>query len=151
MTRPTFHSQWLCVALLVSTRGTCARRRAGCVLTDARGHVLSTGYNGPAAGLVHCTDVPCAGRQFPSGQGLDQCEAIHAEQNALIRCRQCNEIAHVYCTVSPCVTCVKMLLGTDATHIWFHERYAHDTEARRLWETAGRSWNHLPQPDFLPF
>jgi dCMP deaminase len=146
MSRLSFHSQWLCVAAVASLRATCSRRAVGCVLTDSRGRVLSTGYNGPASGLPHCTDSPCKGASLPSGTGLDACEAIHAEQNALTWCKDPSSIFHVYTTVSPCVHCTKMLLGTPANHIWFHERYAHDQAARGLWEAAGRTWTHRPLP-----
>lgn len=149
MSRLSFHSQWLCVAVVASLRATCSRRAVGCVLTNSRGQVLSTGYNGPASGLPHCTDNPCPGAGLPSGTGLDACGAIHAEQNALTWCRDPASIAHVYTTTSPCVHCTKMLLGTPATHIWFHERYAHDQAARKMWEDAGRSWTCRPLPDDL--
>ena len=50
--------EWaLKLALLTAQRTTCCRRAVGCVLLNARGHVLSTGYNGVAAGLPHCNHV----------------------------------------------------------------------------------------------
>ena len=125
------------LARLVSRRGTCARRLVGCVLVSSRGHVLATGYNGVPRGHVHCIDTPCAGANFPSGTGLDKCEAIHAEQNALLQCKDVNEIDTAYVTAMPCMTCTKLLLNTSCKRIIYVEPYPHEA-ARQLWIKNGR-------------
>lgn len=132
---------WLSVASDIARLGTCARRKVGCVLLDARGHVLSSGYNGTAAGVTNCIDIPCAGANMPSGTGLDACEAIHAEQNALLQCRDVQAIHTAYCTASPCVHCVKLLMNTGATRIVFLEEYPHGA-SKELWlkSKSGRQW-----------
>lgn len=144
--RPSLDETGLRLATVWAERGTCARRKVGCVLMDARGVVIGAGYNGVAAGHVHCTVQPCRGASCPSGAGLDLCEAIHAEQNALIYCDRPRAIATAYVTVSPCIHCVKMLLNTTCTRVVFRERYAHDEAARDLWLWTRRQgeWLHLP-------
>jgi dCMP deaminase len=76
---------------------------------------------------------------FASGQGLDACEAIHAEQNALLQCRDVHLIKTCYLTLSPCITCVKLLLNTSCERIVFIEEYV-DARPKDLWEAAGRTW-----------
>ena len=159
MTRPTKDQWGLALAAVTATRSTCLRRHVGCVLTDKRGHILSTGYNGVAAGQAHCSEerslpifrgkaqaiyLPnaCPSASAPSGTNLDGCKAIHAEQNALIQCRDVWAIDTCYVTASPCVTCVKMLLNTSCQRIVFSEEYPH-SEARTMWENAGRIWLQL--------
>lgn len=159
--RPTADRYFLDLARLVATRSTCLRRSVGCVLVSARRHVLATGYNGVAAGLPHCDDPltihhvngpdtveypnACRGARAPSGSELDACEAIHAEQNALLQCRDAFEIDACYATVSPCLTCVKFLLNTSCRRVVFAELYAaHHDQARELWERSGRTWEHQP-------
>lgn len=149
MSRPTLDRWALDLAAVVATRGTCARRQVGCVLMDARGHILATGYNGPAAALPHCrmndglfadaAENVCHGHGFASGQGLDACQAIHAEQNALLQCRDVSQIFACYVTVSPCVTCVKMLLNTSCQRVVFATPYADAETARRWWTSGPRS------------
>lgn len=126
------------MAAHVATRGTCARRKVGCVLVNSRNHVLATGYNGVPRGRAHCIDHPCPGANLPSGTGLDVCEAIHAEANALLQCRDVFDIDTVYCTASPCVSCTKLLLNTSATYIIFSEPYPHSA-AQELWENSGKN------------
>lgn len=168
MPRPSKDSWALALAQVVKTRSTCVRRAVGCVLLDADGRVLATGYNGRASGLPHCNeaDLPAhfspdldvidgvnAGRKlYPnackaafgsaSGSDLDGCEALHAEQNALLQCPEVRDIRTAVVTTSPCVTCTKLFLNTGCQRIIYREEYPQE-EARRLWETAGREWSQL--------
>lgn len=135
---------FLQMATLVAQRATCARRKVGCVLTNYFGHVLATGYNGVAAGRPHCIDSPCPGAGLPSGQGLHLCEAIHAEQNALIQCRNTLEIYTAYCTASPCMLCIRMLMNTSCKRLVFREVYPHP-EAEAQWVRGIREWIHVPE------
>jgi dCMP deaminase len=153
---------WLAVAGIISLQSTCLRREVGCVLTDERQQVISTGYNGVASKLHHCNHwVPdigvmleigagthpyaCPGaHKAKPGENLDMCQAIHAEQNALLQCRRPYDIRTCYVTHSPCVTCVKLLMNTSCYRIIFRTPYAHDEQARKLWESMNRGpWLHF--------
>ena len=138
---------FLKMAYLVSERATCARRKVGCVLVNSKGHVIATGYNGGASGQTHCIDVPCMGANLKSGEGLDMCNAIHAEQNALLQCKDVFDIQYVYCTVSPCRHCLKLLLNTSAAHIIFGEEYVDAKILGNYWMenslSEGRSWTYI--------
>jgi dCMP deaminase len=137
----------MAIAVLTAQRATCLRRSVGCVMLNQRGHVLSTGYNGVAAGQRHCNEAnvhghfvhACSGAQSPSGTNLDGCEAVHAEQNALLQCKDIHEIDTCYVTASPCMTCTKLLLNTGCRRIVYREEYPH-TAARDLWIRSGRAW-----------
>jgi dCMP deaminase len=131
---------FLGMALLVAQRGTCIRRQVGCVLVDSRNHVLATGYNGVASGMPHCIEFPCGGQHFESGEGLEACEAIHAEQNALLQCRDVWRIDTCYATVTPCIHCVKLLLNTSCQRIVASAEYPNTSKARIMWLRANRSW-----------
>lgn len=131
------------VAYVTSKRSTCVRRHVGCVLLDSHGRVLSTGYNGVAAGMPHCNEGhTCDGGTSPSGTNLDACEAVHAEQNALLQCKDVNAIDTCYCTASPCMTCVKLLLNTSCKRIVFIDEYPQPA-AKELWRRAGRLWEQI--------
>lgn len=167
--RPT-REQWaMALAVETAKRATCLRRRVGCVLLNARGHVLSTGYNGRPAGMLHCNEdhvelaellVPgakvwlpggrhpyaCSGAASPSGTNLDGCEAVHAEQNALLQCRDVYAIDACYATTAPCITCIKLLMNTSCLHIYFTDDYPHAEAARELWlrNRPDRTWVKMP-------
>lgn len=170
--RPSKDQWALQLAHVTARRATCLRRQVGCVLLNTRGHVLATGYNGVAAGQKHCNEETdfnfvyanginplkpitgqatgrelvygrsCPGANSPSGTNLDGCQAIHAEQNALLQCRDVYAIHSCYVTASPCITCVKLLLNTSCERIIFTDIYPHLT-AEALWTQSGRTWEHL--------
>lgn len=167
--RPTRDEYFLTWAQHAATRGTCIRRQVGCVLINDRGHMIGSGYNGVEAGAPHCNysikedgftytkldtmayPYACEGALLASGQGLEKCDAIHAEQNALLQCPDVFTIDTCYVTHSPCVWCVKLLLGTSCLRVVFRERYAHDEPARLKWlknkynsTNVAREWVHLP-------
>jgi dCMP deaminase len=127
------------IAYTWSLRGTCARRQVGCLLVDKNFRTLSSGYNGVPSGAQHCIDKPCSGATAPSGTGLDLCQAIHAEQNALLYCPDVRLIDTCYTTASPCMSCVKLLLGTNCRRIVFDEEYPHP-DAKTFWEQNNRIW-----------
>lgn len=148
------------MAALVATRGTCARRKTGCVLVSCGKRVLATGYNGRPSGFPHCDEgFPCPGADAPSGTGPGAggvgcqdgpaCEAIHAEQNALLQCDDVWKIDRAYLTLSPCLHCAKMLLNTSTRVLVFSEMSRHSVDALRMWVEAGREWVHLPTPKTL--
>ena len=150
--RPSRDEWAMKLALMTAQRTTCCRRAVGCVLLNVRGHVLATGYNGVAAGLPHCNEHDpffevgypnaCSGATAPSGTNLDGCQAIHAEQNALLQCKDVYSIHSCYVTASPCMTCIKLLLNTGCERIIFVEEYPHSA-AKELWIGAGRAWEQL--------
>jgi dCMP deaminase len=137
--RPSKDDYFIEIAKTVATRGTCVRRTVGCVLVNKRNHILATGYNGVYAGSPHCIDKPCRGAEHTSGQGLEVCEAIHAEQNALLQCHNIYDIEKCYCTVSPCMTCIKLLLNTSCRNLIFPTLYI-DAEPLELWTKAKRKF-----------
>jgi dCMP deaminase len=152
--RPSTDEYFLRMAELTALRGTCARRQVGCVLVDANNHVLATGYNGVARGLPHCNEMVvdpfdmegglihlnyCPGRGQRSGEGLHLCQAIHAEANALVQCHDVSRIHSVYCTASPCVHCMRLILGTGAKRIVFRQEYPHG-ESEALATGRGLEW-----------
>ncbi len=136
--RPTRDELYSAIARLIATRGTCARRQVGCVLVDARGRILATGYNGVASGQKHCRDgVPCSGANSASGTDLDSCEAIHAEQNAILLLQDPWAVETAYVTTTPCTSCVKLLLGTSCKRIVAGSAYP-QPQAMQLWVQSGR-------------
>ena len=152
----------LTIATVISQRSTCARRMVGCVLTDDMNRILAVGHNGVPPGVRHCITTPCPGATQPSGKGLDLCEASHAEANALLFCSDLSKVHRVYCTVSPCLACVKLLLMTQAKEIIFEKEYPHPLAKERwlngplrgletylqsgtmAWHRAQRAWTRYP-------
>ena len=122
--RPTADEYFMAMAMLVATRSTCIRRQVGCVLIDNNNNILATGYNGVVRGQPHCNEGhPCPGAYSASGKDLDLCYAIHAEQNALIQCKDLTKVYACFCTTAPCVMCTKLFLNTTLTRMIYVKSY----------------------------
>ena len=145
--RPSYDIYFMSLALLASKRGSCARREVGCVLVNKSNRVISTGYNGPLSGIQNCIDVPCPGASQPSGQSLDLCMAIHAEQNAMLTC-DTKDIYTAYCTALPCIQCSKMLANTPCVRIAYLTEYPHGIG---FWEKMGRQITKIQEEDVRAF
>ena len=94
--RPTINQYYIKIAELVATRSTCCRRQVGAVAIDKNNLLIGTGYNGSAKNTPHCVDIPCKGASSSSGNNLDECNAIHAEQNLIAHVRNPQNIHTVY-------------------------------------------------------
>jgi dCMP deaminase len=146
--RPQHDEYFMQMVKVVATRSTCLRRSVGCVLVNHRNHILATGYNGVAAGAVHCNEErfnqatrlwdfmdACPGAQSPSGTNLEGCAAVHAEQNALLQCRNVYEIETAYISVAPCDSCLKLFLNTSCQRLVVGAWYADKEEViRERWK-----------------
>lgn len=75
---------YLNIALEVAKRSTCLRRHYGCVIVNDD-IIIATGYNGSPRGEENCCDRGSCKRQDAARySGYENCDAVHAEQNALI-------------------------------------------------------------------
>jgi len=84
-TRPSKEKYYLDIAKAVAARSPCLRRRFGAIIVvhDA---IVSTGYNGPARGVINCAEIGCLKDlvNAPEYAAYDYCPAVHAEENAII-------------------------------------------------------------------
>ncbi len=121
--RPSKDKYFLVLAYATSARATCVRRRVGAVAIDSEGYILSTGYNGSPKESIHCIDKPCVGHDAESGTNLDDCKAIHAEANLIAHCSNPRRIHTIYLTVTPCMSCMKLITATGCRRIVASEIY----------------------------
>lgn len=131
------------MAHLVATWSSCIRegREIGAVVVRDK-RVMTTGYNGAAAGTRTCKDKGVCLRQvlgIPSGTRHEVCYAIHAEQNAVIQAAKLGisiDGGTVYCTHQPCSVCAKILINAGIRRIVYEHGYP-DPFALEILEEAG--------------
>ena len=133
MSRLNKNEYFLEIAKTVAKRGTCIRRQVGCVLVNSNGHIVATGYNGVPKGFKHSIDNPCEGAGYPSGKGLDKCEAIHAELNALVQLRSDDTSLSMYTTTTPCIACAKVICNSLVKRVVSFSQYSQDTLSMFAW------------------
>lgn len=118
------------MAHLVATWSSCINegRSIGAVIVKDK-RVMTTGYNGAAAGTKTCKERGyCLRRKLniPSGTRLEICYAIHAEQNAVIQAAKLGlsiDGATLYCTHQPCSVCAKILVNAGIRRIVYEQGY----------------------------
>jgi dCMP deaminase len=126
-TRPSYDEYFMEMAHVIAKRSTCLRRKVGAILVKEK-HILSTGYNGAPKGLKHCSETGCLreDQNIPPGERHELCRGLHAEQNAIIQAAVFGvsiKGSVLYCTYTPCVVCVKMLINAGVTEIIYAGEY----------------------------
>lgn len=134
-TRPSWDEYFIEIAKVVSSRSTCLRRRYGAVIVKDC-VIVSTGYNGAPRGSLNCVDKGTCKRKelnIPAGQRYELCEAVHAEQNAVIngspeRMKEATiyiagfEENGDYADSRPCLLCRRMIQNAMIREIVYIEK-----------------------------
>jgi len=125
--RPSNDNYFMEIAGAIGRRATCMRHNVGCVIIDRTNRIVSSGYNGSPRGLKHCLELGCIrdDKKIPSGEQQEYCRGVHAEQNALIQAEDRDKLAAgtLYCTHTPCLMCLKMILNAGILRIVHGGRY----------------------------
>lgn len=120
--RASWDNVWLDVARAVAQRSLCTRRQVGAVIVTANNRPVSTGYNGPPAGLELTS--PCrtfCPRATNKTESYDNCVAIHAEANALLfASRSQYEGGTIYVTHLCCYGCAKLIANSGLARVVIH-------------------------------
>src|SRR4030042_5113658 len=149
MKRLSIDEYFLKIASVVAERSTCLRHHVGAVAVKNK-HIISTGYNGAAAGVKDCLELGCLRdeKNIPSGTQQQICRAIHAEQNAIIQASLHGvsiEGSTLYCTHTPCIICAKMLVNAKIVRYVTFGKYA-DDDFVNLFKEAGIKIDMLDKP-----
>lgn len=133
--RPDWDNYFIEIAKVVSSRSTCLRRKYGAVVVRDK-VIVSTGYNGSPRGIVNCIDTgKCTRKELniPSGERYELCEAVHAEQNAIInaqpeRMREATiyiagfEEDRSFASGKPCKLCDRMIRNARISEVVYLEK-----------------------------
>lgn len=115
--RPTLDETLMEIAYVWSRRGTCSRRQVGCVISDSRGVILSSGYNGALSGFSHCGPH----------EDYQPCDvSSHAERNAIYwaaRRGVALEGSQIHVTDACCPACSKGIVQSGITRVVYDRPY----------------------------
>jgi len=120
--RPGWDEYFMKIVEMVGTRGNCDRFRGGCVITRDR-RIVVTGYNGAPAGAPTCDEVGHEMHTVVNEDGKQSRHCIrttHAEQNAICEAARMGISLNggtLYCQMTPCYTCAKMLINAGIKRV----------------------------------
>ena len=141
MQRPDWDTYFMDIAHQAARRSNCSRRRVAAVIVREH-RLITTGYNGTPRGVKNCFEggcPRCAG-DSESGSGLDTCLCSHAEENAIVQAAYHGVSVRdstLYCTISPCLLCAKMIINAGIREVVYEEDYHFSKEARQLFHDGG--------------
>jgi dCMP deaminase len=122
---PSFDDIYMDLAVNLSKKSHCVKAKVGAVLTkDTR--IISLGYNGPPAGTHNC-DQEWPETGCPRDSKGSCSLALHAEQNAILYAAKNNvpiEGTTLYVTLSPCISCARIIFTTGIKRVIFLHSYA---------------------------
>jgi len=123
--KPSFDDIYMNLASDLAERSHCVRAQVGAVLTKAT-RIISIGYNGPPPGTHNCDEEwPDTGCERDSRGSCSL--ALHAEENAILFATKNGsniEGATLYCTLSPCIACARLILSSGIKTVIYKNSYA---------------------------
>lgn len=140
--RPSWDEYFMEICRAVGRRATCDRGRSGCVIVRDK-QILVTGYVGAPRGIEDCDEV---GHQMKTmihedGHQTQHCvRGAHAEQNAIIQAARVGvsiNDATLYCKMTPCAVCAKMIINAGIKKIICEKRYHAGGESEELFKKVG--------------
>jgi dCMP deaminase len=140
--RPSWDEYFLNLTELVGTRGTCNRGRSGCVIAKDK-RILATGYVGSPVGTVHCDEADHEMHTVRHEDGHESRHCIrtaHAEQNAVANAARFGialEGATLYCHMTPCYTCAKMIINAGIKRVVCNLDYHAGGRSKEIFKEAG--------------
>jgi dCMP deaminase len=139
--RPDWDHYFMNIAAVVGTRGNCCRRQVAAVIVKDH-RIISTGYNGTPHGVKNCFEGGCArcASAAPSGTALGECICCHAEENAITQAAYHGIALHgatLYSTLSPCLTCAKMIINAGILEVVYENEYEFSEQTRVLLHAGG--------------
>ncbi len=117
----------------------CLRRKTGAILV-LDGIPAVQGYNGTPINTLACNDGGCprCASKIPELQGYENCACVHAEVNAVVLAARVGirtQGASVFCTLRPCLGCLKVLIQAGIVQVVYCETYTLDAKIEKLWHS----------------
>lgn len=116
----------------VSELSTAKRLKVGAVIVKDD-NIISYGYNGTPKGFDNECEISNS-----NGTLTTKCEVIHAEINAVSKAARIGIStlgATLYCNISPCIECAKIIIQSGISTVVYKEEYR-STEGIKLLEKA---------------
>ncbi len=139
--RPSWDEYFINIMHAVGARATCDRGRTGCVLVKDK-HIISTGYVGAPAGCASCDDIGHEMNTVTHEDGTVSKHCIrttHNEQNAIAQAARMGistDGATLYCGMTPCYTCAKLLINAGVKRIVAEKDYHAGARSKELFKEA---------------
>lgn len=140
--RPSWDDYFVEIMHAVGARSTCDRGRSGCVIAKDK-RIVSTGYVGAPGGCRHCDEAGHEMHTVVNENGTESHHCIrttHAEQNAIAQAARIGtstEGATLYCKMTPCYTCAKIIVNAGIVRVVAENDYHAGARSKEIFKEAG--------------
>ena len=144
-----WHKDFIRIAYIFGEHSTCIRKHVGSIIVKDK-RIISCGYNGTPKGIEHCSEkfknidfkeLNTAGTPLNlAHHEFSEVYEVHAEANAIAFCAKYEislDGADIYCTLSPCVNCAKLIAQAGIKRVFYHEKYDRNTDGLDMLEKLG--------------
>lgn len=136
------------IAKTIAKQSHCVSFKTGAVIVKDN-RIISTGWNGTLCGYTNCDQVfnPYSFEREAHHNWANTFE-LHAELNAILMCAKsgisCKDTT-LYCTLQPCITCLKYIIQAGITRIVYDKIYDKTTWDKDLLEYINKMGIRIEQ------
>lgn len=126
--RITRSQYYMDLAKQAAKRATCTRAKVGSILVPKNSTVAISGFCGSPIKVPHCEDIGCVKLE---GHCI---LTVHSEVNAVLQAASLGiptEGSTLYVTHLPCINCLKTLVNSKVSTIYFQKFYPYKTKAEK--------------------
>ena len=115
MNIPSWDEYFINLCEVIKLRSKDIKKQVGACLVSEDNKIISTGYNGLKAG--------CSDNIDWNNRELVHSLVLHSEMNCLLYATSKFNNARLYCTLSPCKECTKLIASSGVAKIIYKEKY----------------------------
>lgn len=126
----------------ITLRSNCRTRQCGAILVKEQ-MIISTGYNGTPRNVKNCYEGGCPrcnDKNVKSGEQLDRCICVHAEENAILQAAihgMSTLDSVLYTSYTPCIFCTKSIINAGVKEVvYFDDYYSLDELSKDMFSQA---------------
>lgn len=110
-----WNSYFMNLAYNISLKSKDKKKVGAILVSSIDNRIISTGYNGLPAGINDNIDW--------TNRELVHSMIIHAEMNCILYSNNKFENSILYCTLSPCKDCIKIIAAAKINTVIYHTKY----------------------------
>lgn len=91
------HLDYMKMAKVLSEKSGCLSKHWGAIIVSPNNKIVGMGYNDAPYGRISCSEIGSCYRithNIPRGTDYTKCRSLHAEQMAIIRTKNRNDLRH---------------------------------------------------------
>jgi len=128
--REALDKAYMTCAFAIAELSRARRKKVGAIIVAPLGGIIAEGCNGTPAGFDNNCEDEIGSDQSAAVRLVTKPECVHAESNAITKVARSNNSsvgATLYCTLTPCFECAKLIIQSGIVRVVYAEQYPYAT------------------------